>query len=190
MSLKIDLKDEFSPYVKFILATKPEWVSKIMKSLGWQIQQETKKGIKEGSPGGERFSPFSPINLRSKMRKKPGRASKTPLGKLVNAIGYEFKSIEQAVNVGWLSQSAASLGWKAEKGSTQQVTDKMRRKYSALGIPVKDKIKRPARPIWEPTIKFMQPRIASHFENQINKYLIDDVPKSSVAQSKKYRVFG
>ena len=115
-SMTITVADECESYLQALGADIPNWRSKALRSLGWMMQDAIKRGIKSKSPGGKpypmrhRMSAFD----RNMMHPELMQSRYPPLGKLVQAIGYQYREKQQAVLVGWLSRSAAALGRKVQ----------------------------------------------------------------------------
>lgn len=166
-----------------------------MKSLGWMMQKEIKKGILSSAPGGRAYAAFMPPNKRRKLEralKGKGKRTYTPMGKLARAIGYQWRETEGGVVVGWLSHSAVRLGTMQEKGFRRKITKKLRRAYMAAGIglrPGKQEIIVPARPTIGPMRDVLAPKAAPYVEEKIWEYLGKGAPAFERSR-RKYRVLG
>lgn len=114
----------------------------------------------------------------------------SPLGKLVNAVGYQYDKGRQTVRVGWLSNSAKRLGKQIESGYEKQITEPMRRKLFAAGIPLpkgKSVFKVPARHTFGPMRNALQPKLVPYIESKIGDYAINGAGSQAAAR-RKYRV--
>lgn len=197
--LDIVIFDTATPYLKAMVESKPQWLRKAMKSAGWWMQKEIKAGIRSGAPGGVRYARFMPPGIRSKIERVFGNSGKknyVPLGKLSNAVGYQYNPAESSVSVGWLSKSAVKLGDKIEAGITRNITQKMRNYFFMAGVPLSSKAAMviPARKTYEPMRNMLEPKVSSYLEDKIFNYMAlaaDGIsPESSGKTSKRrYRVF-
>ena len=185
--------DGATPWLQYMAATKPDWMRKALKSFGWYAQQQIKAGIRSGGPGGDQYAEFMPPDMRSSLIAYHGGKAKKkfpPLGKLVNAVGYEYDAGNNIVRVGWLSASAVALGEKIEEGYDKIITDKMRRFFWAAGVGLSDKndIEVPARHTFGPMQAILAPKAAVFMEDKIISYAANGPPPS--VKSRKYRVRG
>jgi len=205
---EIQIIDNATPWLRSMADAYPDWERKALKSVGWKMQQEIKKGIKSGAPGGQRYvSGMSNLRRRKldkaavthgswrvngnnpfeNTQRKPFRNYR-PLGRLVNAVGYQYKSPSAGVAVGWLSRSAAKTGLWMEKGVTQFVTPKMRRLFYAAGVGVSGNTMHvPARPTMGPMFKILQPKVMSWIESKFLEYAANGAPARR--RRSRYRVF-
>ena len=186
--------DGATPWLDYMAVTKPDWVRKALKSFGWYAQQRIKAGIRSGAPGGQTYAPFMPPDMRAKLEESFGNNVPRkfwPLGKLANAVGYQYEEGNNLVRVGWLSESAIKLGEKIEQGSSKTITEQMRRYFWAAGIPLSNKpqILVPARQTYGPMAAMLAPKAAHCMEDKIIEYMTTGAPPSR-AKSKKYRVRG
>ena len=114
----------------------------------------------------------------------------SPLGKLSNAVGYQYDKGKQSVRVGWLSNSAKRLGEQIESGYVKQITEPMRRKLFAAGVPLpkgKSMFKIPARHTYGPMKSALQPKLKPYIEAKIGDYAINGTGAHSASQ-RKYKV--
>jgi len=181
--MKMDVVDNVTPWLDWAIAHKPEWNRKATKSTLWYAQQEIKKGIRSGAPGGstylERMSAARRHDIKdtskrggSKKRRRAGI-----LGNLLNAVGYQYKSTMGAV--GWLSNSAVRLGTWHENSVLQTITPKMRRLFFAAGIGLKastTQISLPRRPTYSPMFPVLLKILPTYFENKFMSYLANGGP--------------
>ena len=191
---ELTIIDAATPFLQYMAQTKPDWMRKAMKSAGWMIQKEIKVGIRSGSPGGQAYAQFMPPDMRRKLEKAFGNRGKrkyVPLGKLANAVGYQYDQSKQSVKIGWLSGSAVKLGEKIESGSEKTITPKMRDYFFVSGVPLsaKEKLVIPARKTYGPMERQVQPKVAGYVEDKIFEYMQKGTPGPSTTR-RKYRVRG
>lgn len=185
--LRIAVTDEASSWLTWAAGEFPALTARALKSVGWMMSREIKAGIKSGAPGGARFADFMNRSRRRKLGKKVPNA---PLGKLGRAIGYQYREDEGAVYVGWLSASAAALGYKLQNGFTGRVSPKMRRFFfhRGLGMAKNATIDIPPRPTIDPMFKQLEPQIPKYLEGKLWEYLQNG--KGYQRSARKYRVHG
>ena len=185
--------DGATPWLEYMASTKPDWMRKALKSFGYYAQQQIKTGIRSGAPGGNAYAEFMPPDMRAKIEAVFGKGKKRygPLGKLVNAVGYQYDEGNNIVRVGWLSNSAVKLGEKIEQGYSKTITDKMRKYFWASGVPLTDKteINVPARHTFGPIQSILAAKAATYIEDKILEYAMTGAP-SVRTKAKKYRVRG
>lgn len=192
MNVDLLLIDGATPWLEYMATTKPDWMRKALKSFGWYSQQQIKAGIRKGAPGGREYAEFMPPDMRARLEAVFGNRPKKrygPLGKLVNAVAYEYDAGKEIVRVGWLSGSAVRLGEKIEQGYSKAVTDKMRRYFWAAGISLsgKSEINVAARRTFGPMQAILAPKAAAYIEDKILEYAKAGVPPAR-KKTKKYRV--
>lgn len=190
--------DHCSPWMQYMAQTKTDWTRKAMKSAGWWMQQEIKKGIRSGAPGGQKYvdrmsnakrRDIDDVMVNKDAQRKPKRNYQM-LGDLVKAVGYEYK--DGSVRVGWLSKGAVRIGQWQESGVTQSVTDKMRGMLFSADVGIKqgkNSIITPARPTFGPMKRVLEPQIAGYMENKIIEYMEKGAP-GPAKYKRKYRVRG
>lgn len=181
--MEISVEDQMTPYLRSMAANNPAWMRKATKSLGWWMQSEIKKGIRSGAPAGKAYEQTVPS-----LRRSLERGKRFPLlGKLVNAVGYQYK--EGNLLVGWLSPNAVFLGSIQEKGKRIGVTPKMRRWFFAKGVGISDDaVDIPARPTFDPMFKFLEPKAVPYMEDKMVGYWLN--PPNQASARRKYRVKG
>lgn len=172
--IDIEIYDELTPLSKYLLLSHPQWFSKLGKSMGYEVLQRLKKGVRSGHPGGSQF----PKRLPLKDRQYLGYG-KAWYGKLVgskkgepSAIGYEYK--DGILKVGWSSGSAKKIGNLLETGGEKQVTKYLRKLFSAAGKPLKwstTSTKIPARPFYDPVMKEFEPQIPKFVAKKLDDYM-------------------
>jgi hypothetical protein len=185
--LRIEVTDEASSWLKWAREEFPGLTARALKSVGWMMQKRVKEGIRSGAPGGRTYAAFMNRGRRRKLGKT---VSRIPFGKLVRAVGYQYRAEERAVYVGWLSASSAALGYKLQAGFTGRVTPKMRRLffYRGLGMAKNATIDIPARPTIDPMFRELEPEIPKYIENKLWEYLQSG--KGYQRSARKYRVHG
>jgi len=194
MDVDLLIIDGATPWLQYMATTKPDWMRKALKSFGYFCQQQIKTGIRSGDPGGDQYSEFMPPDMRSSLITYHGGKPKRrfpPLGKLVNAVGYEYDAGDNIVRVGWLSASAVALGEKIEAGYEKVITEKMRRFFWAAGVGLSDKdaIDVPARHTYGPMQAILAPKAAAFIEDKVLSYAATGAPPARTI-SRKYRVRG
>jgi len=181
MNEEVKIINTATPFLHKVSGELPRETRKAIKSAGWWLQQDLKRGIAVGAPGGERYEEFSklPTKLRGRKRKKKkvwgdrGDGRKKPLGWLGSAVRYKFYSDSIRAVVGWISASAERLGSLQERGSNTTITPKMRKMFAAAGIPLSRKVELriPKRPTIQPEYRAKAPEIPVYVEGKIMEYL-------------------
>jgi hypothetical protein len=197
LAVQVDIVNLATPYLIHLAERFPNSFRKALKSTGYWLTQEIKEGIQSGAPGGQRYKKFSWLNIpkpdaikhshRGTLESYSGglaltkggvsRKPKQPLGKLKQAIRYQYYSDSNRVVLGWIGKSAEYLGTYHEKGFSYPVTGKARRFFWALGIPMSKGHSRfyiPARPTIGPIYKHYQSRIPAYMEDRIMSHLFDE----------------
>lgn len=191
ISTDLMIIDGATPFLKYMAATKPDWMRKSLKSFGWFSQQQIKAGIRSGAPGGQSYPASVPEGIRNALRNYYGGKDKKrypPLGKLVNAVGYQYK--EDYVVVGWLSQSAVLLGEKIEAGSQKTVSKKMQKFFFASGVPlVEGTIDVAPRKTFGPMQNVLAPKASEYIEGKIIEYM-NGAQTGKATTRRKYQVMG
>jgi hypothetical protein len=192
MGLVVIVEDHAAPWLKWAMAKFPDYQRKALKSAGWYGQKEIKAGIRSGAPGGQKYKERMSAKKRAKLERR--KSTKFPwLGKLVQAIGYQYLEAQGAVVIGWLSNSAIRLGQKHEGGASRIVTPDIRRRYFAAGIGISKKvIQVPKRPTIEPMAAELAPKWAPYIEEKIRSYIEKDgrIAFSAPSSRRKYTVKG
>lgn len=117
----IIIKDTATPYLEFIAKSKPDWMRKAMKSLGWMMQKEIKSGIKSGAPGGKKYADFMPPAMRAQFE--------AAFGAKVKRV---YQSGGKADREKWGTTSRADLIASGVKESTVGYTP-LGKMYRAVG---------------------------------------------------------
>jgi hypothetical protein len=215
----VTVQDMATPWLRYMMQMQPEYLRKSMKSLGWYMQKEIKAGIKSKSPGGSSYTPFMDPRIRAQLEGKRERSAVlqhlaqgsrayrgiakyqtmhitgrrrqyAPMGKLKNAIGYQYDDAAKQLKVGWLSKAAVRLGEIMENGGTKTVTPALRKYYWAHGVPInndKTVIKIPARPTIEPMRKVLLPQMVPYIEKKMIELWYGQV--TSPSATRKYKVW-
>ena len=176
MPVRIEYLDSASPWLEWAAKEYPHYATRALKSAGYWVSSEIKKGIKAESPGHSRYTPTLPTQTRNLIDSAFGKKEKKGypiLGRLRSAIGYEYEKHNNAVRVGWLSISAVRLGKRHEEGFTTKVTAKMRKALAAVGLGMSGKsfFRAPPRPTIEPMYNALHKRIAPYMEEKIWQYI-------------------
>lgn len=171
MPVHVEITDSASPWLEWAAKEFPKFTASALKSTGWMMQKEIKKGITSKAPGGKAYLPTMPAKKRKLFEQAFGRVAKGQypvMGKLKQAIGYEFNKKRMEVTVGWLSISAVQLGKKLEEGFRTPVSDRTRRALARVGIFARsDTWDVPPRPTIGPMFDYLEPRIHPYLEEKI-----------------------
>lgn len=197
----VRILDTATPWLADIAKNNPNYCRWALKSTGWMVQQEVKKGIRSRAPGGHSYAKGMAAKRRRAIDELMGRKSfrtYRPLGKLLQAVGYDKKNVGKdgsgSVIIGWLSDSAQWLGEIQEGGHSRVITPKMRRMFWAAGIPISkatNEVKIPARPTYDPMYQVLEPIIPKYFEQKIFDYWTGQSTRSDPKKPKAiYRVRG
>lgn len=187
MKVVFEINDEMSPVIQQLLANNKTTLRRATKSVGWWLQDTAKKETKQGAPGGLSFKARTP-HKRVRQPLGGGHAPTSWYGKMRYAMGYEYNN--GVLNVGWVSHSSARYAEIQEYGAMREVTEKVRKKYFAAGVPInKKEIKIPARPIFEPLAHEMFPKISSYVEEKVTEYMTKDVEYGKKKSKREYKVY-
>lgn len=171
MPVHVEITDSASPWLEWAAKEFPKFTASALKSTGWMMQKEIKEGIARKAPGGKAYLPTMPAKKRKLFEQAFGRVAKGQypvMGKLKQAIGYEFNKKRMEVTVGWLSISAVQLGKKLEEGFRTPVSDRTRRALARVGIFARsDTWDVPPRPTIGPMFDYLEPRIHPYLEEKI-----------------------
>jgi len=196
MPIEIRYQDELTPFLNRVIEEKPQWIGSALKSAGYWAQQEIKKGIRSGSPGGSQYSPLIPVWIRKALDAAMNHEIKRnykPMGKLANAVGYDkARASDGIVTVGWLSASAVDIGTKQEDGFFNTVTQSMRKAFAAAGIPLaetRDVIQVIARPTYKPMQPIIQVGAPKKVEEKLISYLNGASNRSAASSNRVYQVY-
>ena len=194
--MQVDVVDNAGPWLQWVLDTHAEWQRKAVKSTAWYAQQEIKKGIKSGAPGGRKYAEIMDPNrshdimaarkigaVKARKLSKRGarhaarRGRRGALGRLASAVRYEYNN--GSVPIGWLAEWAVRMGTRAEMGAREAVTQKMRGLFSGGAEGIKKsttQINIPARPTFDPMFIFLAPKLGPYFVGKVEEYLANGGP--------------
>lgn len=172
-----------TPFLENVAKNNPKYRDRALKSAGWFLQQEIKKGIVKQAPGGQPYKPFSSVTTSRRLEAIRGRrgqkarnlrAPHRPMGRLRPATRYKFYSDSHRVLVGWISKSAERLGTIQEIGKKVPVTPKMRKFFWAAGYRLSKKKKYifiPKRPTIDPEYRKNMSKIPKYMKEKILGYM-------------------
>ena len=173
----VQITDEATPWLQWAAREFPDFTRSALKSTGWWLSKEIKKGIRSGAPGGKPYKPRLPAKKRRELERVFGGRVKRSypwMGQLARAVGYEYVKADNSVVVGPLSSSAVRLFQKHESGSSYPITSKVRKAFAAAKMPIpkgKKYLKLPKRPTIEPVYSAYHDKIAPHIEEKIWSYI-------------------
>lgn len=183
-TIVIAVKDGISPFILGWLKNNPRFMRSVTKSTGWYTQKGIKDSVPEISLGWKERVPYE---IR---RRLSATAPRTWLGRMRRAIGYQYLD-NGSVVIGWTSRTAAAYGRIQEEGVIRPVTDFVREFYRKRGVALsagKKSIHVPARPIYEPAMRIVQPGIVPHIENKVADYIKNGGFIKNVTR-RKYKVY-
>lgn len=198
MNVIVEYSDFASPFMAEVIKNNPKWIASSLKSAGWKVSREIKKGMRSRAPGGQ---PYAPAHLTNKQRaaleKVLGGKVKRyyrPMGNLINAIGYDkTNAAAGVVTVGWLSKSSVYLGSKQQEGFQTPVTPAVRRAFAAAGIKLsvqKKELEAPSRPTFSPMESMLERIAKDQFESKILSYVSGNSSRGTAASGRVYKVYG
>lgn len=147
--------------------------------------REVKKGIKDQSPGGQKFTPLHSLTVEEKsslsgVGSTGANRALIRYGDMVNAISYELDE-QGGFTVGFPADATNRSGENVnmiatvmESGITITVTDKMRNYFASQGRPLKKStshIDVPARPFLEPVFEKNKNIIMNNYRMAIERIL-------------------
>lgn len=185
--ITVDVRDDITPLIRSWLQQNPKFIRSLTKSLGWYVQREIKT-LSRDSRITSHWPARTPLKIR---RKLDTQAPRQWLGKLRNAIGYQY--YEGAVMIGWTSATAAAEGRIQEEGTRRTVTPFLRRYFGRRGVPLRGnttEIYVPARPLFEPAMDLVQPKLGDFVSQRVGEYINNGGFVKSAGKSRKYEVFG
>lgn len=196
MADELRVIDTATPWIRSMMLGSPDWKRKALKSVGWMIAMQIKKGIRSGAPGGQAYAAPIPIGVRQKIDAAfnlPPRQRYPILNKLAAAVGYQWHGELDAVEIGWTSASAVRIGSLQEEGFTRQVTPAMRGAFAEGGDPLKASTQElviPARPTYGPMYRVVEPLTAPYLQQKLEDYATNPPPVGAAKPSRSYVVFG
>lgn len=188
MMISLDVRDEITPLVKRYLENNPRMLQSLAKSIGWFTQKEI-KSLAVSKAITSQWRSRTPYEIRHKLDKG---APVSWLGKLRRTFAYQYMPGGGGVNIGWASRSAAVIGRLQEEGASRTVTPALRGFFASRDVPLspsKEKIILPARPIYEPVMKLIQPKIGPYVAYRVGKYIQNGGFIKNVGKGRKYEVF-
>jgi hypothetical protein len=136
--LDVSVVDNAGPYLSSVRKGLPERVRKALGTVGWMLQGEMKRAVKDGGPIGENWPELSGIVSRPRQNGRGvelyyrAKAQGKPYGRMAQAIGYYRHELpELKVSIGWLSLAAAKRGEQLQRGFTKAATRKQRWLFTA-----------------------------------------------------------
>lgn len=189
MYFRISLEDNISPFVKRWLKNNPRFISSVLKSTGYMVQNKLKVGIR-GNFSGQKWQKRWPLEER---RKLSARAPAVWYGRLRSALGYAYNPGSSSVDIGWTSRTAAIEGNVQEEGTTKLVTPGLRRLFNKRGIHLRKtttKLITPARPFIEPTYEDIKPQIPKYINEKVQSYISNGGFVKNIGKGRKYTVYG
>ena len=180
----IGVQDEIGPFLQEWMRNNPRFLRSATKSAGWYVQKEIKGNIDTVAAG---WKPRVPYWVRKRLS---ATAKVRWLGSMRRAIGYQYVD-PGAVNIGWTSSTAAGYGRIFEQGAKRRVTDFVRAFYRVRGVALssqKQFIRVPARPLYGPAMRIVQPGIVPHIENKVADYIKNGGFTKKVTR-RKYKVY-
>lgn len=187
--ITVSIKDAITPLIQRYLENNPRMIRSLSKSIGWFVQKEVKT-LSQSSTITSKWRKRVPLNIR---RKLDAKAPKNWLGQLRRAIAYSYNNQRSAVEIGWSSATSAMEGRVQEFGATRVVTPRLRGFFSYRGVPLgehKKTIRVPARPLFEPSMEIIQPKIGDFVAYRVGNYMKNGGFTKSVGKGRKYEVFG
>lgn len=189
MPVRVEITDSASPWLEWAAKEFPKFAASALKSTGWMMQKEIKKGITSRAPGGRPYPASIPAGKRKLFDKAFGKEPKArynPMGRLRQAIGYQFDKRRQEVTVGWLSISAVRLGKRLEEGFSIPVSERMRTALAAVGIATSSKhFTVLPRPTIGPMYDVLESQIYPYMEGKIWEYVQGNRARSQPSKPKK-----
>lgn len=197
--IRVEVKDMASPWIAWAAKSVPRFTRSALKSAGWWLTGEIKKGMRSGAPGGKAYKPkMKPMRRRmlesAWARGHWGGDVKSRyawFGKLSQGIGYEMTG-NLEVSIGPLTSSASTLLLMHEVGYSRKVTGRMRKGFMASGVGIgrnKKYIIGPARPTFTPIYEKYQSQIPQYIEEKIWGYLAGNKERSMPTGLSAYRVY-
>lgn len=187
--ITVSIKDAITPLVQRYLENNPRMIRSLSKSIGWFVQKNVKE-LSQSSAVTSKWRKRVPLDIR---RKLDAKAPKNWLGQLRRAIAYSYNNQRSAVEIGWSSATSAMEGRVQEFGATRIVTSRLREFFSSRGVRLgerKKTIRVPARPLFEPSMEIIQPKIGDFVGYRVGKYMKNGGFTKNVGKGRKYEVFG
>lgn len=95
----ITITDSATPYLEYLARTKPDWMRKAMKSMGYMMSKAIKEGIKSGAPGGKKYASFMPPAMRAQLEAAFGAKVRRAYrqGGKADREGWTYKSRDELI---------------------------------------------------------------------------------------------
>lgn len=183
--IELSIQDNITPAIAQFLENNPQFIRSLTKSSGWYVQSQIKK-LSQQNRITSKWKQRTPLEVRRKLDKE---APEKWLGQLRQAIGYQY--VNGAALVGWTSPTAAMYGRVQEFGTTRQITPRLREFFASRGMPLnakKQRIKVPARPLFEPAMDVVEPKMLDFIEQRVQKYANGGFMKNA-GKGRRYEVF-
>ncbi|WP_444314083.1 hypothetical protein [Megamonas funiformis] len=192
--VRVSVKDEALNKLDYYAEAYPVFYKRALKSLGWYSQQEIKKGIRSGAPGGKKYKDLIKPSKRRQIDKAFRKKTKSrylPMGRLRNAVGYDTKEVNRGiVTVGWLSRTAVRIGSIMENGIYYYVTPKMRKALLRGRIYTNKKIiEIPARPTFGPMTVVLEPKLVNYLNGKVEQFIQNPNLRGTKSSNRRYRVY-
>ena len=174
--------DTAGPFLRAMADTLPSEYNRALRSIGYFLQQEIKAGMRNASPGGERWAPMSPITGAIR-RIRRGRNYAKPGGRLAQLIRYNHDPAGKVLAVGWIDKRVAKLAVPFQAGSDTATTGRQRRLFNILGtksrtVRLAQKISIPARPAIEPVYQANRAEIPARMTRRIAELIAKTANKN------------
>lgn len=197
MDIRIEYDDMATPFLEELVQNNPKWITSALKSAAFYSQKAIKAGIKSGAPGGRPYTQHTLSDWeRGKLEMALGHKSRRSypmMGRLQQAVGYDTKQAAAGtVVVGWLSQSAAYISGKQQRGFTSPMTDKMRAAFFAAGLHPSDKktvTRVPPRPTLGPMVPIVTETATQTMQRRLMSYVSGNTARSAAASNRVYKVY-
>lgn len=185
----IRIDDKAMPYLAWMAASLPRMFNRALKSIGWWMRGQIRKGMATENPGGiMKWPALSRVTqtrvldaYRGLRKKKRGRGYIRPRrfkfsklkagGKLYQAVVYRAANMQ--VQIGWMTPSAAKAGQLFQTSFERPVTPKMRRFFNVAGLKLgAGPIKHPARELIKPVYDASQTEILRRITLNIERQML------------------
>ena len=186
--VKLTLSDGLTPFVRSWLQNNPRMKRSVLKSAGWFVQAELKKGSR-GKFIGQNWKPRWALERRRIINPE---APRLWYGKLRQAIGYAYNSGTGKVDIGWTSKTSAMEGSMQEEGYKRVITPFMRKFFGERGIYFRRTTKFleiPARPFVEPKYDEIKGQVPTYINQKVGQYIENGGFMKKIGKTRKYEVY-
>lgn len=189
--VKVTLNDGLTPFVRGWLDNNPRMKRSVLKSTGWFVQAQLKKGsegkVASSASWKERWA------LERRRLLNP-RAPEEWYGELRRALGYAYvgNTDDGFVEVGWTSRTSAMYGRVQEEGYKRVVTPFVRKFFGERGIYFRGSTKFleiPARPFIDAKYDEIRDKVPERINKQVAKYIRDGGFMKKIGKTRKYEVY-